>query len=175
VEAGDLELFKSPNHENIREFLLSQDIIWVEGGSVDNLLAVWEVHGVYETMREAYEKGIILGGYSAGSECWSAGGTTMDLGPEPLPFINKKSLLPFSSGVHYDVDPQRQPLFHQLIKAGKIPAGYATEEGVSIHFVNEKLYKVISDRPEKAAYYIYKDENGELVEERLEPEYLEQQ
>lgn len=172
VEPSDLQLFKSPNHENIREFLLSQDIIWVEGGSVDNLLAVWEVHGVYDIMREAYEKGIILSGYSAGSECWSAGGTTRDLGKIPRPFVNKNSILPFSSGVHNDIEPERQPLFHKLIEDDKIPAGYATEEGVSIHFINNELHKVISDTPSKAAYYVRKGEGSKIIETKLQPQFI---
>lgn len=168
IEPSHLQLFKSPNHENLRNYLLSQDAIWVAGGSTANLLAVWKVHGVMEILREAWQKGIVLSGYSAGSVCWSAGGTTDSFGPHPLPFINKKSLLPFSSGVHDDIEEHRRPVFNQLVMDEKIPGGYVTEEGVSIHFIGTKPHKIISDTKDKFAYHVYKDSNGRLVEDRLE-------
>ena len=44
VRATHLELFTMPNVDDIRAHLLAQDVIWVGGGSVANLLAVWRVH-----------------------------------------------------------------------------------------------------------------------------------
>ncbi|MDE0778519.1 MAG: peptidase E, partial [Nocardioides sp.] len=97
-----LQLFVMPNVPDIREHLLSQDVIWVFGGSVAGLLAMWELHGVGEVMREAWEAGVVLTGVSAGSICWHVGGTTDSFGPRLRPITNGLALLPYSNGVHYD-------------------------------------------------------------------------
>ncbi|MEP7021910.1 MAG: Type 1 glutamine amidotransferase-like domain-containing protein, partial [Pseudonocardiales bacterium] len=46
LAASHLALFPMPNVDDIREHLLAQDVIWVAGGSVAGLLAMWELHGV---------------------------------------------------------------------------------------------------------------------------------
>ena len=71
-----------------RQHLLAQDVIWVGGGSVANLLAVWRVHGLDEIMREAWEAGVVLAGVSAGSICWHVGGTTDSFGLDLQPVTN---------------------------------------------------------------------------------------
>src|SRR3712207_9592791 len=67
---------------------LGQDVVWVGGGSVANLLAVWRVHGLDEVFREVWEAGVVLGGVSAGSLCWHVGGTTDSYGPDLRPVTN---------------------------------------------------------------------------------------
>jgi peptidase E len=172
VRASHLQLFKSPNHEDIKNFLLSQDAIWVSGGSTADLLAVWEVHGLIPILHEAWESGVILSGYSAGAVCWSVGGTTDSFGPNPQPFFNNSSFLPYSIGVHNDVEKLRRPLFNKLVIEEKIPGGYVCDEGVSVHFIGTKVHKVISDTKDKFAYYVYKGSNGELKEEKLIPHII---
>ena len=75
VDVSHLELFAMPNADP-RTLLMEQDVIWVGGGSVANLLAVWRTHGLDAIMREAWEAGIVLSGVSAGSICWHLGGPT---------------------------------------------------------------------------------------------------
>jgi peptidase E len=93
VEASHLQLFSKPNVDP-RRHLLSQDVIWVQGCSVVNLLAVWRAHGIDAIMREAWERGVILAGISAGSICWHLGGTTDSFG-ELRAVTDGLGLLPF--------------------------------------------------------------------------------
>jgi peptidase E len=172
IEASHLQLFKKPNHEDVRKHLLNQDIIWVAGGSTANLLAVWKVHDLMDILLEAQAQGTILSGYSAGCVCWSVGGTCDSWGDMLRPLINEDGQLPYSMCVHYDNEPRRRPLYLELIKDGTLPAGYATEEGVSIHFIDGKIHKIITDTPGQAAYYVHRDKNHKVIEERLEPELL---
>ena len=65
VRASHLELFTMPNVADIRSHLLSQDVIWVGGGSVANLLAVWRAHRLDEVLRECWESGVVLDPVSA--------------------------------------------------------------------------------------------------------------
>lgn len=111
-----LSLFPMPNVEDIAGHLVDQDVIWVWGGSVAGLLAMWRLHGVDDALRLAWEAGVVLTGVSAGSLCWHAGGTTDSFGPDLQP-IDALGFLPWSNGVHYDSEPQRRVLFHELVRA----------------------------------------------------------
>ncbi|HEY7420264.1 MAG TPA: peptidase E [Ktedonobacteraceae bacterium] len=172
IEPSHLQLFPMPNHPDIEDYLLGQHALWVGGGSVVNLLAVWEAHGLHRILRRAWEAGIVLGGISAGAICWSAGGTTDSYGPQLRPVINKNNLLPFSMGVHYDSEAQRRPLFQELIGKGALPEGYATDDGVALHFVDETLSQAISQEAGKRAYHVYLSKAGQVMEDGIEPELV---
>ena len=98
-----------PNHDDTAAVLLEQDVVWVNGGSVANLLAVWDVHDLRPAMRAAWEAGVVLSGVSAGSICWYLGGTTDSFGPELRAVDNGLGLLPYGNGVHYDSEAKRRP------------------------------------------------------------------
>ena len=58
---------------------------------------------------EAWERGIVLAGLSAGAMCWFEGGITRSSGPpEPIAGLG---LLPGSLSVHADGEPERLPAF----------------------------------------------------------------
>lgn len=172
VEASHLELFPIPNHKDVEKFIMSQDVIWVAGGSVVNLLAVWRAHGLDLILKKAWEHGIVLTGQSAGSICWNLGGTTDSFGIDLQPVTNGLGLLPYSSGVHFDSEEQRRPLFHKLIQDQILPEGYATDDGVNLHFINTKLHKAVADTQGKNAYWIYRNAAGDVAEEIIAPELL---
>lgn len=172
AQPSHLALFSMPNFDSPRDHLLGQDVIWVGGGSVANLLAVWRVHGLDAVMREAWESGVVLAGVSAGSICWHLGGTTDSFGPDLRPVTNGLGLLPYSNGVHYDSEEQRRPLFQRLISDGSLPAGYATDDGVGLHYVGTSMVQAVADRREVAAYRVERGPDGTAVETRIEPRLL---
>ncbi len=173
VDVTHLELFVMPNADP-RELLLEQDLVWVGGGSVANLLAVWRVHGLDETMREAWESGIVLGGVSAGSICWHVGGPTDSFGPTLRPVTNGLGLLPFGNGVHYDSEAQRRPLLHRLVAEQVLPLSFATDDGVGVLYEGIEPVAVLTDTEQdpqtgSAAYRIERGSAGAAVETRLAP------
>lgn len=172
VEVTHLSLFTMPNVKDVREHLLSQDVIWVGGGSVANLLAVWKLHGLYEIFREAWEAGVILGGRSAGSLCWHAGGTTDSYGPDLQLVTDGLGLLPYSNTPHYSNDPQRRPLYLKLVGDGSLPMGWATDDGVGLHFRGTELVEAISERDNVYAWKVERGADGKVVESRIEPRRL---
>jgi peptidase E len=172
VRATHLELFSMPNVPDIRSHLLSQDVIWVGGGSVANLLAVWRVHRLDEIMRECWERGVVLGGVSAGSICWHVGGTTDSFGLDLRPVTNGLALLPYGNGVHYDSEEQRRPLLHQLVADETLPTSYATDDGVGLYYEGTELVEAVADRPDVAAYQVHRGADGQAVETRIEPRLL---
>ena len=167
-----LELFAMPNLADVRGHLLGQDVIWVGGGSVANLLALWRLHGWDSLLLEAWQAGVVLGGVSAGSICWHNGGTTDSFGPELRPVTNGLGFLPYSNGVHYDSEAQRRPLFHRLIGDGTLTDGYATDDGVGLVYRGTDLAEVVADRPGCAAYRVQRVADGSVEETRLEPRLL---
>ena len=166
-----LELFSMPNVDDVRGHLLAQDVIWVGGGSVANLLALWRLHGWDSYLREAWQAGVVLGGVSAGSLCWHIGGTTDSFGPTLRPVTNGLAFLPYSNGVHYNSEAQRRPLYHGLIADGRLPDGYATDDGVGLVYVGTDLVEAVADRPECFAYSVRR-EQAQAVETVIEPRRL---
>jgi peptidase E len=167
VAAHHLQLFPMPNVEDIREYLCSMDVIWVGGGSVANLLALWRLHGVDDAMRAAWEAGVVLAGASAGSICWHVGGTTDSFGPELRPVTNGLAFLPYANGVHYDGEEQRRPIVQRLVADGTLPLTYATDDGTGLHYAGTELVEAVSDLPGKSAWRIESDNSGGVTETRL--------
>ncbi|MDX6257263.1 MAG: hypothetical protein QOJ11_3597 [Frankiales bacterium] len=172
VRASHLQLFTMPNIADPARHLLEQDVIWVGGGSVAGLLAMWQLHGIDDAMRAAWESGVVLAGVSAGSLCWHVGGTTDSFGPDLRPVTNGLALVPYGNGVHYDSEEQRRPLLHSLVGDGTLPLSYATDDGVGLHYVGTELYEVVSDRDEVFGYRVERGADGMVTETVLEPRRL---
>ncbi len=67
-EPSHLELFGMPDEP--AAWVAAQDVVYVCGGNTANALAIWRVHGVDVALREAWDRGAVLGGWSAGANCW---------------------------------------------------------------------------------------------------------
>jgi peptidase E len=171
VDVVSLNLFPMPNVEDLAGLLLDQDVIWVGGGSVANLLAIWRLHGLDRTFTEVWQAGVVLAGVSAGSLCWHVGGTTDSFGPELRPVINGLGLLPYANGVHYDSEPQRRPLFQQLIADGVLPDGYASDDGVGLLYRGTNFIEAVTEIRGQSAYLVRR-EGDQATEERIEPRSL---
>ena len=171
-DVDHLALFPQPNRDPL-DAVTSADVVWVGGGSVANLLALWRLHGVDVAMREAWENGTILGGVSAGSICWHVGGPTDSFGSELQNVANGLAFLPFGNGVHYDSEEQRRPLLHRLVAEGSLPTSYATDDSVGILYEGTDPVSVHTDyevdpRTGPAAYRVERD-GARALETRLAP------
>ncbi len=173
VDADHLVLFPYPN-QTPEEAFGQADVVWVGGGSVANLLALWRVHGVDEAARDAWERGVVLGGVSAGSICWHVGGTTDSYGPDLRIVTGGLGLIPYGNGVHYDSEAQRRPLLQSLVRSAELPLSYCTDDRVGILYEGTEPVRVITDYdvdPETgpAAYRVERTADGGVVEARLAP------
>ncbi|HEY6423068.1 MAG TPA: peptidase E [Pseudonocardiaceae bacterium] len=169
VKASHLALFEKPNIKNVSIYLHEQDVIWVDRGSLANLLTVWRAHDFDKIMRGCWQNGVVLGGESAGSLCWHAGGTTDSFG-DVQPFTNGLGFLPYSNAVHYD---ERREYFQRCITSGVLPDGYATDAGAGLHYEDSDLVAAIADRKRAGAYRITRrSTEGGVREEPLEVRYL---
>lgn len=128
-------------------------------------MAVWRVHGLREILRECWDAGVVLAGASAGSICWHTGGPTDSFGDELAPFNDGLGLLPFSNGVHDDFyDQPRRHIYRQLVGTGALSAGYATEDGVGLHYVGTQLHEAVTIKDRASAWWVQPGRDGSYTE-----------
>ena len=73
--------------------------------------------------------------------------------------------------MHYDSEPQRRPLYQQLVGSGVLPDGYATDDGVGIVYHGTEFVEAVSEVRGKGAYRVVRDQAGPR-EEPIDPRLL---
>jgi peptidase E len=139
--------------ENLRELVLSRDVIVVGGGNTANMLAVWRVHGFDTLLREAWEQGTVLTGVSAGMICWFEAGVTDSFGPQLEGMRDGLGFLPGSACPHYDGEERRRPVYRELVADG-FPSGYAADDDAALVFDGTELADVWTVREGATAYRV---------------------
>ena len=157
--------------ETFAEVLLSVDGIVVSGGNTLNQQVIWKAHGIDEVLRDAWDRGIVLGGASAGSLCWFEEGTT-DSRPKELSKIDCLGFLKGSHSPHYDAEEDRRPTYHRLIKSGELKPGYACDNDAGIFFQDNDVAQVVRTREDANAYYVDL-QDGEIVETKFEADMID--
>ena len=151
---------------DLREFVFSNDVLHVGGGNTKSMLAVWREYGFDRILREAWERGIVLCGSSAGSICWFTEGVTDSIAG-PLTRLDCLGFLPGSNCPHYDGEKDRRPAYQRMVRSGVIADGYAADDGVGLHFMNQRMHRAVSARRKSKAYRVERD--GRSVRERAIP------
>jgi dipeptidase E len=155
-EPTHLSLFRlGTKPVDLRAVLLGQDVIYAGGGSLLNLLAIWRAHGLDVILREAWERGVVLGGISAGSMCWFTAGVTKGYGVPRA--VEGLGLLPASNSVHHSSEPERRPCFHEAVRTELVPPGYSVDDGVALLFEGTDLAEAASARSGAGAWWVDAD------------------
>jgi dipeptidase E len=152
------------------EVLLSMDAIVASGGNTLNQQAIWKAQGIDVILRQAWDRGIVLGGASAGSLCWFEEGTT-DSRPKTLSTVQCLGFLKGSHSPHYDREKDRRPLYQKLIGAGEMKPGYACDNDAGIYFEDNEMKRVVATRAEAKVYYV-SVVDGKVAEKVLQPEII---
>ncbi|HET9073209.1 MAG TPA: peptidase E [Solirubrobacteraceae bacterium] len=141
--------------------LLAQDAIYVGGGSLRNMLAIWREHGIDDVMRTAWERGIVLAGLSAGAMCWFEGGVSMSGGaPEVVRGIG---LLPGSLSVHLHGEPERLPVYEAAVAHGALAPGWAADDGAALLFCGTALTECVVSDPRAQVLAVRADGVGGVI------------
>jgi peptidase E len=151
---------------NLESFVLEQDAIYVGGGNTRSLLAIWRDWGLDAHLAKAWERGVVLGGASAGSICWFEHGITDSVAGR-LTALPCLGFLPGSNCPHYDSERERRPTFRRLVARGLVPGGYAADDGVALHFIDRKLARVVSSTRGRKGYRV--EQRGSSARERALP------
>jgi peptidase E len=155
AELTPVQFYPWPPDE-LRELTLAQDVVIVPGGNTANMLAIWRVHGFDAILREAWEAGILLTGWSAGLICWFEAGVTDSFGPQLEGLRDGLGLLPGSACPHYDGEELRRPVYRQLVRDG-FPPGIALDDGAGAHYRGTELQSLIVSSPAAAGYLVTAD------------------
>jgi dipeptidase E len=169
-EPEHLSLFRLQHARRpLARVVAEADIVYVGGGSMRNLLALWREHGLDRLLLEAWRGGTVLAGLSAGAMCWFEGGVTRSSGaPQPLAGLG---LLRGSLSVHADGEPERLPVWLAGVRDATLPGGWALDDGVGLLFCGLQLQRLVSSRPGAGAQRVDAIA-GELVRRRLTPDLL---
>jgi len=114
---------------DIRSHLLAQDLIYVGGGSMLNLLAVWDAHDLGAILRLAWERGILICGQSAGAMCWFEVGISRGSGKARR--AAGLGVLPGSCCVHYHSEPDRRRLLLESVASSGL-SGYGIDDHAAL-------------------------------------------
>ena len=150
------------NIDGFSKWLLSKDIIYIGGGNTVFMLEIWKKNKLEHVFKDAYERGIILSGISAGAVCWFDWILSDSVGPgfNPIRGINliSGSCTPHSSNI------ERMKQFESDIKNNKLPNGIAIDDGVAVLFIDGKPTEVYSSRKNHTAYFLDKNKKINLKE-----------
>ena len=134
---------------DLERHLLAQDLIYVGGGSLLNLLAIWRAHGIDRVLRRCWERGIVLAGQSAGAMCWFEGGVTRSAGPARC--VEGLGFVPGILSVHYHRDDdRRRALIDRAAEGG--PRGYGIDDGAGILIQGADAVAAVRARDEAGAW-----------------------
>jgi peptidase E len=165
AEMKHLHFFPYPP-DNLRELTLSHDIVLVTGGNTANALAIWRTHGFDKVLREAWEDGVLLTGWSAGAICWFEAAVTDSFGPQLAGMSDGLGFLAGSACPHYDGEELRRPRYAELVAEG-FPPGIAIDDDVGVRFEGTELFEVVTTRAGATAYRV-----STAGEEPLEARFL---
>jgi peptidase E len=142
--------------EDLRRVVLDHDVVYVSGGNTANALAIWRLHGFDAIVREAWEAGKLLCGWSAGMICWFEAGVTDSFGPQLQGMQDGLGILPGSACPHYDGEERRRPVYTRLVRDG-FPSGIACDDGAAALYEGTELVEVLAREPGARAYRVTRD------------------
>lgn len=150
-EPAHLPLFDAP--DNPAAAVASADVVYVSGGSTANALAIWRVHEIDRALRGALDRGAVVGGVSAGANCWFECSVTDSFGPQLEALHDGLAFLDGSFCPHYDGEERRRPVYTKLVRDG-FAAGYAADDGAALVFEGRRLAQVVASRRGARAYRV---------------------
>ena len=159
-----------PHTAEIREFVLSQDAVYVGGCNTKSLMALWREWGLVDILREAWEKGVVLSGISAGCICWFEQGVTDSI-PGRMSVLSCCGYVRGSACPHYNGEADRRPSYQRLVARGEIAPGYALDDCAALHFVASQEPVAVSSVRGARAYRVRPEGTG-FIEEPLETRFL---
>jgi peptidase E len=167
AEATEISLFRlGDTPVDLETFFLTQDVIYVGGGSLLNLIAVWGAHGIYDLLIEALEAGVLVCGQSAGAMCWFERGITTSSGAPAM--ADGLGLLAGSLCVHYHRDPGRREAYLAEVADGA-PGGYGADDQTAMLFEDGRVTRAVTARS-GAGIWRVDSANGVATETALELE-----
>ena len=163
----------APNHLSffkrtpvLQKLIANQDVIFVGGGNTKSMLAVWREWQLDKYLHDAYNKGVVMSGVSAGAICWFKHGITDSWESE----LKVMSCLGFVDGVccpHYDEEPERRPTTKKLLTNNIYQEVIGIEGGCALHLKDGNTFKAVRFSKKKNSYRVTAKDN-KIIESPIE-------
>ncbi|MCH8186622.1 MAG: peptidase E [Chloroflexi bacterium] len=161
-----------PSSRELAEAILSSDLVYVGGGNTLKMMRRWRKLGVDLLLRQAYDRGIVLSGVSAGAICWFRYGHSDSMSfyrPEAWSYIRVEGmgLIDATACPHYDGDTagvKRATDFQEMVKR-RGDLGIGIDNCCALEVVDGG-YRVIVSRTGAGAYKLYA-RAGEITAESI--------
>lgn len=148
------------NLEEIKEKILKADIVFVEGGDLVKLLETWESYGLNNILKQAYEKGTIMSGISAGAICWFEQGFSDSVPGKEFDFVKCLGFVKGYVCPHYNDERRKSCFIHEIRNKINIPdAIYGIEDDNAIFIIDEKIEIVSSNKLDNSGVSIIKSKD----------------
>jgi len=140
-----LTVYGEMNEEKIKSKFEKADMIYVGGGNTVFMLKKWKECGLDKLIYDAYQRGVIISGLSAGAICWFENMFTDGLIDEGISneyeFLNGLAYLKGGCCPHYQ---ERKEEFYSKPSPLKLGVWYALENNSAVVFKNGEFLESIS-------------------------------
>lgn len=154
----DTLLFKPapPSLTEIADKILGSDLIYVGGGNTLEMMRIWRTHGVDVLLREAWQRGTVMAGLSAGSICWFETGYSDSTLDETGQYcvVGGLGFVELFHCPHYD----ERPGFDAFMQACGLPA-LAIDNNAAVLFQDDR-YTFLQSDPHAAAWLLRSGPGG---------------
>lgn len=163
-EVDVLKLTTTDNDNLIRSKIFSANIIYIGGGNTAKMMRIFKRTHVNEYLIQAYEKGIILTGLSAGAMAYFTSGysdSNRSTNPEAsLTLVKCLNIIPYCFCPHYN-DSERKG-FDEFVR-NKHFNGLALEDNTALVYIDGEIKGVIKSDENAKAYIINENNRQEIV------------
>ena len=154
-----------PSKEEIKTMILSSDAVYVGGGNTLKMLDIWRSTGTDQVLREAYEKGVVMSGLSAGAICWFEFGSSDSSkfnNPEDkqLILLPALGLVPGLFSPHHVREPLRNEQLPTILKDSGLKSAFAVDDRAALVIIDDKVRIVTAD--ETRGVNLVSIENGKV-------------
>ena len=169
-ELSDLSLFRLESSPvAVSDHLLAQDMIYVGGGSMVNLLAIWRAHRIDRILVEASRRGVVLCGQSAGAMCWFDTGISRSVGLAKA--VAGLGVIGGALSVHYHRDPDRRLALLELVRE-RGGRAYGVDDGAGLVIRGGAVRAAISGIDAAGVWMVERTADGEVDERPVETALL---
>ena len=162
--------------EALKEKVFGSDIIYVGGGDTKTMIELWKESGLDLILKEAFDKGVVISGLSAGANAWfkycSSDSLKILLEDDTAPMIELECLGWFNlfAVPHYDDKKEfvnREEHMMECLENKMNMKGLGISNCAAIEIIDDE-FRIITSSDEGFAEKCYFDENDNYIKEKIE-------
>lgn len=159
-----LSLYWPESRDDLRRGM-EAEAIFVTGGNTYNMIGLWRLWGLDNLLWEAHQKGALLGGVSAGANCWFEQCSTDSFG-RALEVIPGLGWIPGSFCPHYHGEEERRPTLEKFLASGELKPGWAADDLAALVMAPDGVKKAFAFSQDAEVYAVSVEE-GIFIEAPL--------